>query len=759
MGVRGLTAFLDRSPALWDTLALKPQTPAEIAAGTVPRVVKLVIDGYALLYHLYFSTNFNCVCGGQYAEFAEHCRAYIVNLQKCGFSLLVVMDGTVNAAKEATLMTRENDLIKTVRQLTTAEKHVGKKTLPPLARYAMVDVLHELNIKVALADQEADGVVAAMAKANGCCAVSKDSDLFIMDLPAGYIPVDNLELARNGSVTAKRFNRAKFCAEMGIHAGMLPLLASAVGNDYVSQGLLRPFHASLGEEDPKMPACWQTDKEASVRDLLIVRVAAFLVKQPSQDAAITAIAAAADVQHAADIEAGTAPVFKGEDGEPKPDEFSKEALAEALRLSIGQYALDPKNAQALGTTTALTTTAKIGFPAALLQRYRDGHFDSKLLNVLANRAMWCNGVVEDLDAESAYIPSRPIREAIYSILLDGDASKPVTEYIRVGPKFGSEEVPVAAAGALAGVFLSKTMAAGETAGVDARTKALYSVIGEAPKGVAANMALPAACVRFWVKSQGGVTAVELAAVAVAMLQNKEKAKTRIGKEMRPPWFSVALSHRLAALQATLLSATLLNQALLCPVKPFVIGDVYDGEWIHRFHHLQYRAKGVKVLNDQLRKDEIDFKAFKALFDLLSAGLQVAGEVVLDAEEENVMWGVSGPEGTDKPDLNKATKIDLIIANKGGARASGQLGGNFAGLLGDDDEEESDEEEEEESAPAPVAAATEAPAPAAEKKKKNVIVAGGGDDDMAKLMAEMEAVDAKRDEKKAKEKERKKKGAK
>lgn len=136
MGVRGLTAFLDRSPALWDTLALKPQvpsrrprplspeptppgarrglacpgyrlripaehsglpaplarlplrrtpaagyqrgaarrdsdtglsavlathflptvndptpwqTPAEIAAGTVPRVVKLVIDGYALL--------------------------------------------------------------------------------------------------------------------------------------------------------------------------------------------------------------------------------------------------------------------------------------------------------------------------------------------------------------------------------------------------------------------------------------------------------------------------------------------------------------------------------------------------------------------------------------------------------------------------------------------------------------------------------------------------------------------------------------
>ena len=64
--------------------------------------------------------------------------------------------------------------------------------------------------------------------------------------------------------------------------------------------------------------------------------------------------------------------------------------------------------------------------------------------------------------------------------------------------------------------------------------------------------------------------------------------------------------------------------------------------------------------------------------------QVAGEVVYDAEEESVAWGVSGPEGTDKPDPNKATKIDLIIANKGGARASGKKGGGFAGLIDDDD---------------------------------------------------------------------------
>ena len=36
-------------------------------------MIKLVIDGYATLYHLYFHNNFNCVCGGQYAQFAGEC--------------------------------------------------------------------------------------------------------------------------------------------------------------------------------------------------------------------------------------------------------------------------------------------------------------------------------------------------------------------------------------------------------------------------------------------------------------------------------------------------------------------------------------------------------------------------------------------------------------------------------------------------------------------------------------------------------------
>ena len=64
------------------------QTAEEIKAGK-QRVIKLAVDGYALLYYLYFSSNFNCVCGGQYMQFAEHTRTYVSNLLKCGFSPFV----------------------------------------------------------------------------------------------------------------------------------------------------------------------------------------------------------------------------------------------------------------------------------------------------------------------------------------------------------------------------------------------------------------------------------------------------------------------------------------------------------------------------------------------------------------------------------------------------------------------------------------------------------------------------------------------
>ena len=172
--------------------------------------------------------------------------------------------------------------------------------------------------------------------------------------------------------------------------------------------------------------------------------------------------------------------------------------------------------------------------------------------------------------------------------------------------------------------------------------------------------------------------------------------------------------------------------------------VYDGEFIHRFHHLQQRVKGMTALEDQLRKDKINWEEFYKLYKQLAAGMDIKGEIT-ETFEGGIMWGPTGPEGEASGPAQAADKADGAL-NKGV-----KAGGLFGGLLGDEEEEE--EEEEPEAAPAAVAVAVDysaAEKAAAAKKKKG----SSTDDDLAKLMADMEGVDAKREEQAAKERARK-----
>jgi len=741
MGVRGLTAFLDKCPFAWEKLALKPQTPEEIeAAGGKSRIIKLAVDGYALLYHLYFAGNFNCVCGGQYAQFAEHVRLYVITLQKCGFSLFVVMDGAINPAKEATMISRENDLIKTVRQLTYSDKYMGKKVLPILAKQAFLDVLTDLNVKVAHADTESDVIVAALARANGCCAVSKDSDFFVFELPFGYIPIDMLEATRTGAVTATRFSRGKFCASLKVKEAFLPLLASAVGNDYVPSYLIRPLHVALGEVDVALPAGWQAPdgKDPSVRDLLILRVANLISKHETLESAIKAIADMATTQAEADAAAATEPPPAG--SEEEKEEYTREKLEEALKSSVAQYSLNPKHASALGAETELVTKAPCGMGQAVVGAFRGGKIDRLLINVLVSKTYWCHVMVEDVDADCVWGVSKSIRAAAYSALLEGSAPE-VTEYVRTGLKL--ETVPVAVGPKMPGFTASL---AGKTS-VEERTKAFYSVLGEPVKGVPEHMQVASACIKYWVQNMGGTTtAVELAAIIAAMMQNKEDQVIRISKEARPPWLSMKIVHKFAALQVVLVSAHALNQSLMCPVPPLKIADLFDGEFAHRFHHLQFRSKGMGSLAEQLRKDGIEWEPFYKVYTAIAASVStyLRGSIT-EQMDGGIMWGPTGPEGKDE------AREEISPALKKVGQASAVSGGFAA--LGDSDEEEEEEEDEEPAAPAPAPVAVSAPAGGGkgkkEKKKEEEL-----DPELAKLMADMEAVDSKRKEQKARKKAKK-----
>jgi len=165
---------------------------------------------------------------------------------------------------------------------------------------------------------------------------------------------------------------------------------------------------------------------------------------------VAAIVKAADEQFKADEAAATeaeeAEEAKGEEDE-KVVVFTPEALKEALEASLAAYRLDPKQAAATGPTTELTTKAKCGMDAKLVELFRAGKLDAKIMDVLASGMFWCSGLVEDVDADSCWLASRPIRQQMYAVLLEGAASE-VTEYLRLPNEevgkhtFQSEAVPV-----------------------------------------------------------------------------------------------------------------------------------------------------------------------------------------------------------------------------------------------------------------------------------------------------------------------------
>jgi len=325
-----------------------------------------------------------------------------------------------------------------------------------------------------------------------------------------------------------------------------------------------------------------------------------LASQESETAAIAAIVKAADEQFKADEAAATAEE-EGEakeegEGEKQVEVFTPEALKAALETSIEAYKLDPKQAAATGATTELTTKAKCGMDAKLIALFRDGKIDPKIMDVLSYNMFWCNGLVEDVDGESAYLPSRSIRQEMYAVLLEGSA-KEVTEHHRkwneeMGKHTFQPEVVTVGSSKIAFSNVLKG-----AADAKARTELLFQTIGAPAEGVPERLKFPSACIRFWMKqmiSSGGITAVELAAITASLLQDKEEQSRRVSKEARPNWLSLKQTTRLAALQTTFLSANLLNQALANPVVPMSAATIYDGEFIHRFHHLQQRAKGIHL---------------------------------------------------------------------------------------------------------------------------------------------------------------------
>ena len=254
MGVRGLSTFIDNNQKLLSVQKLHD--------------TKVVIDGNNLYHFLYYQYHIVHQYGGDYDHFSRKCKRFFSLLGKCGVEPIVVFDGGYGPddRKLPTILSRLRDRLSTAESIC---KTGHGKIIPILAIETFRLVLVELNIPHVACEFEADDDIATLANDLNCPVLSNDSDFFVYDLTAGYIPLDymNLTLCVHNPETAEesictkdkvlnnseyRYLPVKFyhrdrLAELFSNksAFVIPLFATLLGNDYLSTADLALFYAQL----------------------------------------------------------------------------------------------------------------------------------------------------------------------------------------------------------------------------------------------------------------------------------------------------------------------------------------------------------------------------------------------------------------------------------------------------------------------------------------------------------------------------------
>ena len=225
MGVKNLNSLLQRSQ-IYQDIPFKDS--------------KLVVDGNNLAHHLYFMANLDQNHGGEYQAYQTRVKAFFTALADCGIRPYVVMDGGSGTSdiKLQTIMDRAKQKVTRAHDAALTGKKNG--ILPILSMVVFEQTLCYMDVPLAKCIGEADCELAALASEWRCPVLSKDSDFFIFNLPAGLLHLDHFQWdevqMRGGSsyIPCKQYTTSRFCTFFNITPELLPVFASLARNDYIN---------------------------------------------------------------------------------------------------------------------------------------------------------------------------------------------------------------------------------------------------------------------------------------------------------------------------------------------------------------------------------------------------------------------------------------------------------------------------------------------------------------------------------------------
>ena len=220
--------------------------------------------------------------------------------------------------------------------------------------------------------------------------MGKDCDFYVFNIKKGYIPFEEFFTSQNTRV--KKFSFDGFVQyvkqQFAIDSEMLPLLASLLGNDYISGDLLRKFHDSLklDTNSKKVPI-----------------IASFLSQYQSISDACGAV-----------IE-----LYQNDSAE----------FAEALFLSIEEYQKTGSNLIHYFNSDSLSCKVRTynghPLPKWVVKLYREGLIASEGLHCLCNRKVSLRPQSERISLPSTHTCAEGLRQYYYKLALSWEVSTEV----------------------------------------------------------------------------------------------------------------------------------------------------------------------------------------------------------------------------------------------------------------------------------------------------------------------------------------------
>lgn len=406
MGVRGLSSFFSLNPDLSDWRNL--------------RSTKLVVDGNNLIYMIYFTSNLECVYGGDYDGYATAVRNYFAAFKACDIEVILVFDGghDISNRKLKTAQHRLQERLATAKAIAKTGAP-NLKILPILAHEVFKDVVRELGIPVLQCSFEADEEIAAIANHYQCPVASQDSDFYIFNIEGGFVRLDSIstspqtvltEAGEKVNVLSCRWYHVDnlLCHFPGFEKSMLPLFATLMGNDFVNGHLFEAFFSRIA-----LPRLRSKKLKISKQHSKMVGLLYWLSSTDAESALaqIVQTLKAPNREHSAKI--------------------ISDAVAR-YEMCSSPFVDKLKN----GTAMVLSDGTDTTFPDWFSERFFCGVLNPYLLNIAAVHKVFHLTQIDCFDLESSYACSLSLRRALYGLVLsvnakDGEMAS-VEEFDREG---------------------------------------------------------------------------------------------------------------------------------------------------------------------------------------------------------------------------------------------------------------------------------------------------------------------------------------